>query len=131
MVVALWIFVGLFWVGVVAKHYWMKDETRAERTLDWDYPIMDRLGRILDWVLAPLIRRARKKRQATAMSDAQRNADIIASFLALHDVRHHVEWDDEGKVTCFVHKEDGDKLQGILSDLEQEFGPLVRFNRVS
>lgn len=126
MAVAIWIFVALFWVGVVAKHYWMKDETRAQRTKDWDYPVMDRLARILDWVFSPLIKRSQKKLAAKRAklglpSMAEENIETITSYLDEHDIRHRVETDAHGNVKYFIHKEDEEKLAALLDDLDREF----------
>jgi hypothetical protein len=117
--VAIWIFVALFWVGVFAKHHWMKDETRAQRTKDWDYPVLDRAARILDWVFAPLVKRHQKKiatqrAKLGLPSMAQERIELITGYLTEHGIRHRVETDDAGNVTYLVHKDDEAKLAALL-----------------
>lgn len=109
MVIALWVIVGLFWVGVGVNHFINLSDSRKA----WRKRLSDKTTDILfdaiDWVRVNVFRR---KSWTTPASDAN-----ITLWLASKGIRSYVKRDPEGTVEIFIHQDDQAKLADLFNEL--------------
>lgn len=114
MVIAVWVMVALFWATVIAKKIWNMDEKRQARLKDLEDRLLLRVFDAIEWMRVKVFRRK------PTLTQTERNAVAVKMFLDNHGIRHVVKPLPDGGFDYLVHKEDAQRLNDLLAELEQQ-----------
>jgi hypothetical protein len=112
MVIVVWCLVALFWGCIIGKHFYMKDEQRAERARKTNDAVVRAVVQVVfncvNWVRTRIFRRPSLK--------FSENPAMVVDWLASKGIRSHAQRDEQGKVEIFIHDDDKDKLAAVFSE---------------
>jgi hypothetical protein len=109
MAVVIWALVGLFWMTVVAKHFWNKDPKRVARSKTATQTVAFKILDGIDWVWTKVLRR----KSLAHLPQEQVDATVVI-FLASKGIRAAYKNDENGNKVLGVHVDDREKLDALM-----------------